>query len=307
MNYAADNRYIFTVFTPTYNRAHTLSGVYESLKNQSFQNFEWLIVDDGSTDNTKDLVEEWQRKAKFPIRYIWQKNKGKHIAFNRGVKEAKGELFLDFDSDNRCVPQALERFKHHWDSIENNKREKFSAITALCVNTEGNLIGDKFPNDIIDSNAFEIRTKYLVFGEKWGFQKTNILKQFTFPEIADEKFVPEDLIWNRISLLYQTRFINEELGIYRELGNDSLTKSITAVRVNSVRATIMYYKEYCQLPVPIKWKVRQMINYIRFSLHGRVKLHQIILDSDYSCLTIILFPLGYYFYLSDNYKLSESR
>ncbi|WP_414621932.1 glycosyltransferase family A protein [Calothrix sp. CCY 0018] len=305
MTSRVDNQYIFTVFTPTYNRADTLDGVYESLKNQTFQNFEWLIVDDGSTDNTKKRVEQWQRTNKFPIRYIWQNNKGKHIAFNRGVKEAKGELFLNLDSDNRCVPQALERFKLHWDLIGNEKRNNFSAVTALCVNTKGQLIGDKFPDDIIDSNAFEIRTKYRIFGEKWGFQKTNILKKFTFPEIADEKFVPEDLIWNRISLFYQTRFINEELGIYRELGDDSLTKSMTKVRVNSVRATIMYYKEYCQLPVPIKWKVRQTINYIRFSVHGKVKLHKIILDSGYSFLTIMLLPLGYYFYLSDKYQFSK--
>ena len=86
--------YTFTVFTPTFNRAYTLPIVYESLKKQTFRDFEWLIVDDGSTDNTRDLVETWQKEAKFQIRYFWQKNGGKHRARNFGVSQAQGAFFL---------------------------------------------------------------------------------------------------------------------------------------------------------------------------------------------------------------------
>ena len=107
------NDYIFTVFTPTYNRAHTLSRVYKSLADQTFKNFEWLIVDDGSTDGTKVLIEKWTEEASFPIRYFYQENQGKHIAHNLGVKKARGELFLSLDSDDTCVPEALERFNYH--------------------------------------------------------------------------------------------------------------------------------------------------------------------------------------------------
>ena len=104
---------VFTVFTPTYNRAYTLHRVYESLKAQTYRDFEWLIVDDGSNDNTRELIQKWQNESLFSIRYIYQQNSGKHIAFNRAVREAKGELFLTLDSDDACVEEALERFKYH--------------------------------------------------------------------------------------------------------------------------------------------------------------------------------------------------
>lgn len=180
-------KYTFTVFTPTFNRAHTLHRAYESLKAQTFRDFEWLIVDDGSNDNTKALVEKWQMEASFPIRYIFQENQGKHVAFNHGVELAEGELFLTFDSDDACVPVALERFKYHWDNIPLNEQNNFSAVTALCKDQKGTLVGDKFPLDITDSDSLEIRYKYKVKGEKWGFHRTDILKQFPFPDFENIK------------------------------------------------------------------------------------------------------------------------
>ena len=131
---------IFTVFTPTYNRAATLAGVYSSLQVQTFRNFEWLIVDDGSADGTAALVQEWQAVAEFPIRYFWQPNGGKHRAFNRGVQEARGELFLTLDSDDSCVPEALERLKFYWDALSLGSQEIFSAVTALCSDSNGNVL-----------------------------------------------------------------------------------------------------------------------------------------------------------------------
>src|SRR5437762_2817315 len=97
---------IFTVFTPTYNRAGTLPRVYESLKAQTFRDFEWIIVDDGSADSTQELVQSWIGDLDFPIRYFRQQNQGKHVAVNLGVKEARGEFFLNLDSDDACVPEA---------------------------------------------------------------------------------------------------------------------------------------------------------------------------------------------------------
>src|SRR5216684_6062284 len=153
-------RYVFTVFTPTFNRSLTLSRVYESLRLQTFRDFEWLIVDDGSTDGTGELVEKWQTESGFPIRYIYQENQGKATAFNRGVREAQGELFLTLDSDDACVMQALERFKYHWDKIPPNQRDKFSAITVLCQDQKGRLVGDRFPRDVLDSDCIELVFKY---------------------------------------------------------------------------------------------------------------------------------------------------
>jgi len=110
-------QYRFTVFTPTSNRAHTLSRVYESLKRQTFRDFEWLIVDDGSTDNTREVVEGWQREKLFIIRYFWQKNAHKKVAFNRGVLEADGKFFITLDSDDEALPEALDILDRHWCNI----------------------------------------------------------------------------------------------------------------------------------------------------------------------------------------------
>src|SRR5690242_2999845 len=128
-------RYCFTVFTPAYNRAPTLPRVYESLKAQTFRDFEWLIVDDGSTDNTPELVAQWQSTGELSIRYFQQEHCGRHIAFNRGVHEAQGTLFLNCDSDDAFVPQTLTRFLYHWENIPLAERSSFSAVTALCMDT----------------------------------------------------------------------------------------------------------------------------------------------------------------------------
>ncbi len=100
-------QHVFTVFTATFNRAHVLHRVYHSLRAQTFRDFEWLVVDDGSTDGTGALVEAWRAEADFPIRYRYQENRGKHVACNRAVAEARGRFFLTLDSDDACVPQAF--------------------------------------------------------------------------------------------------------------------------------------------------------------------------------------------------------
>ena len=291
-------RFQFTVFTPTYNRAHTLHRVYDSLHTQTYRDFEWLIIDDGSTDNTKELVEQWQKEANFPIRYIHQENAGKHVACNRGVCEAKGELFLTFDSDDACVPETLERFKYHWDSIPEDKRESFSAITALCVDREGRLVGNLFPFDIIDSNTFEMETKYHIVGDKWGFQRTDVLKEFPFPEIPGEKFVTEGIVWNRLSHKYQTRFVNEKLKIV-EYMNDGLTASSVRVRASNPLGARLYYQEYLRLDIPLNKKIKNLINYIRFSFHADTSIPRIVVDSGYKSLASLLLPVGYVIYAKD--------
>lgn len=216
-------QYRFTVFTPTYNRAHTLPRVYESLKRQTFRDFEWLIVDDGSTDNTRELVEGWQRENPFLIRYFWQENAHKKAAFNRGVQEAHGELFLTLDSDDEALPGALRILNQHWRNIPEAERDRFSAVTGLCIDRAGVVVGSRFPVDVLDSNSLAIRYRYRVKGEKWGFQRTDILRRFPFPEDV-QGVVPEGVVWSRIASNYMTRFVNDVLRIYHT-ETDSITQT----------------------------------------------------------------------------------
>ena len=136
----------FTIFIPTYNRAYTLGRALQSISEQSFKDFEVLIIDDGSSDNTHELVEGWKKREIFPIRYHWQRNQGKHVAHNNAVKRARGYFFVLLDSDDMLHPRALERLKYHWDSIPDNKKEQFAGVEGLCIYSDGRVKVDRFPD-----------------------------------------------------------------------------------------------------------------------------------------------------------------
>lgn len=216
-------RFTFTVFTPTFNRAHTLPRVYESLRAQTFRDFEWLVVDDGSTDGTEALVARWIAEAPFTIRLIRQANQGKHRAHNAAVAAAEGALFLSLDSDDACVPEAMERLHAHWIAIPAAERPGFSAVTVLCKDQHGRLVGDRFPQPVMDSTLAEMTYRHRVRGEKWGFQRTDVLRSHPFTAEPGVGYVPEGIIWNAIGRKYRVRFVNEALRVYY-IDGPSLTR-----------------------------------------------------------------------------------
>jgi glycosyltransferase involved in cell wall biosynthesis len=205
---------LFTVYTPTYNRAHTLHRCYESLKAQTFRDFEWLIVDDGSTDGTAALVAGWQAEGLVPIRYEARPHLGAHYAHNHSLQVARGMLWIKLDSDDGCVPEALARFWHHWNTIPEDKRDGFSGVTSLCRDHHGQRVGTPFPSDPLDCTAAALEYQYKVRGEKWGFLRADILKAMPYPESVPGNFIPESYLWCQVSSRYLTRHINEELRIY---------------------------------------------------------------------------------------------
>lgn len=216
-------RYQFTVLTPTYNRAHTLNRVYESLSEQDLQDFEWLIIDDGSTDNTKTLVTQWQQDADFPIRYLWQPNQHKKTAFNQGVNAARGELIVALDSDDTLEPNALNDMARTWRDIPAAKRKQYVAITGLCKSPTGKVVGDIYPYDQFDANPLDLQFKFAIKGEKFGCLSTQIMQRFPFPEQIPG-FVPESLVWRSIARAgYKTRFVNQVYRVYYDSG-DSLSQ-----------------------------------------------------------------------------------
>jgi len=205
---------LFTVFTPTHNRAHTLKRVYDSLSTQTLRDFEWLVVDDGSTDNTSELISDWVTAADFPIRYFLQNHSGKHIAHNLAVQEARGLFFLIFDSDDSCLPNALERMLYHWNSIPDCDRSAFSGVIGLCADQHGQIVGDRFPFAPFDYGLLERKFVYGLRGEKWGAVLTEIARRFPFPEIRGTSFIPEGVIWFQIANIYKSRGVNEVFRIY---------------------------------------------------------------------------------------------
>ncbi len=135
-----EQEFLITIFTPTYNRGFCLPVLYKSLQKQETYNFEWLVIDDGSTDNTKDLFTAWQKENnKFKITYLYQENGGKHRAINRGVQLAKGELFFIVDSDDYISKNATKRMAEMYSEIKDNQH--FAGISAMRAHFNGKRIG----------------------------------------------------------------------------------------------------------------------------------------------------------------------
>jgi glycosyltransferase involved in cell wall biosynthesis len=205
---------LFTVFTASYNRAHTIHRVFNSLCAQTVRDFEWLVVDDGSTDNTAELIEAWTKIADFTIRYFKQENSGKHVARNVAVREARGRFFALIDSDDALVPNALERVASIWNTIPPEVRSSFCGVVGLCKDQHGEIVGDRFPSSPFDSKLADRKYVYRIRGEKWGASVTEIERQYLFPEIKGTHFVPEGMVHFEIDKKYQVRCVNEILRVY---------------------------------------------------------------------------------------------
>ena len=260
---------LLTVFTPTYNRAHLLGRVYASLQKQTCRDFEWVIVDDGSTDNTEAVVGEFIADADFPIRYFRQPNGGKHRAVNRGVREARGEAFFIVDSDDSVSPNGLAVIAEEYRSVRHDSA--FGGVSGCMASHRGVAITPNFPSsrpdveneNYVDCNALEIRYKYNVIGDLAEVFRTNALREFPFPEFDGEKFCPEALVWNRIAQKYKLRYFDRII-YHRDYLPDGLTKRIVRIRMDSPMASTTHYSELNGYDVPFAQKLKAAINYWRF-------------------------------------------
>ena len=233
----------FTVCTPTYNRSKLLRRPFESLMNQTFYDFEWLIIDDGSMDNTKETVESFISTASFPIRYIRQENKGKTAALNTAYHYINSEYTLILDSDDALTENALQVLHDIWESIPKADYDRFWCITGQCIDiVTGKIIGGLWPDDINNYTGrkqHKMITRYKQ-GEKYCCRKTKILKEHPFPEFDDTRFVPESVVWEKVNKLYDQFCTNEILRFYYTDSSDALSKKGT---VNSKeRRRGGYYK-----------------------------------------------------------------
>lgn len=250
---------LITVFTPTYNRAHLLPRLYESLKAQTFVDFEWIIVDDGSTDCTAEIVKEWLEDER--IRYIKQPNGGKHRAINRGVQEAQGDLFFIADSDDYLPDDSLAKVAERYEKINSDK--SIGGICGLDMTPKGDVIGSGLPCDEIICGSLELRVKHHVTGDLKEVFFTHVMREFPFPEFEGERFCPEALVWNRIAQKYKLLFFNEPIYI-AEYQPGGITAGIVQARMNSPMASVTTYQELNSYNIPFREKVKAAINYWRF-------------------------------------------
>lgn len=234
-----------TVFTPTFNRGYILNQCYESLKKQTNKNFEWIIIDDGSTDNTEEIVSKWLTEENdFNIKYLKTKNGGKHRAINKGLDLASGFLFFIVDSDDYLTEDAIEKVIMAEKTI-NESKEKFAGIAMTKGYSINEMVGTTFKGEYIDATSLK-RQKYNINGDKAEIFYTDILRKNKFPEFEGENFVTEALVWNRIAKQgYKIRWFQDIIYIcqYRE---DGLTKKGIDLYKNSPKGLCLYIKEYIQ-------------------------------------------------------------
>lgn len=255
---------MITILTPTFNRAHLLPRLFESLTHQTDFDFEWLVMDDGSTDGTSDLFAgKTFLSAPFPIRYYRQENGGKHRALNAGVKQAKGDFIFIADSDDWLLPQSVAIVGQHTSAIADDNI--FAGVAGLDVFDDERIVGTGLPQDIIDCNAMDIRYRYHVDGDLKEVFKTTVLQEFPFPEIQDERFCPEQLVWFRIAQKYKLRYFNTPIYV-AEYQPNGITASIIRVRMLAPQATCMMYAEMLAYKIPFKEKIKAAINFWRFKV-----------------------------------------
>ena len=284
---------MITVFTPAYNRAHLLPRVYESLCRQTFKDFEWVIVDDGSSDDTRSVVEKFSvlgfelsgdeaqpfnpqpstlntdfktQNSKLKtnsIRYFYQENGGKHRAINRGVQEARGELFLILDSDDTLPPHSLELIDYYYQQIKDDA--SFGGVCGYMAHHDGTVIGRGNDDEVLDANSIEMRYKYHIQGDMLEVFRTSVMREIPFPDIPGEKFVPEALVWNRIACKYRLRVFHEVV-YFRDYLDGGLTDKIVKIRMTSPIASMMTYAELNSYDISFVSKMKAAINYWRFRL-----------------------------------------
>jgi glycosyltransferase involved in cell wall biosynthesis len=260
---------LFTVFTPVHNRRHTLHRVYGSLRAQTLRDFEWVVVDDGSTDGVAEALSVYRTEASFPVRIATQPHQGKNLAWNHGLELARGELFVPADSDDAFVPETLERFRELWLSIPESERPRFSGVNVLCQDPgTGETVGTPFPRSPMVSDNLELAYVHRVTGEKWGCVRTSALRETLFPE--DEAFrgshLPESYVWFSLARRYRVLCANERLRLYYRDTVDSLTASrfsgSLAARLGGHLPARYFFKS---------WHLATNLDYLRRDLRELVK------------------------------------
>lgn len=223
---------LITVFTPTFNRAYCLSKLYKSLCNQSNNNFIWLVIDDGSSDGTNELVTKWINEGNIDIDYHYKANGGMHTGHNLAYKLIKTELNVCIDSDDHMPLNAIDLILNRWSGIKN--KTNYAGLIGLDVFEDGSIVGDKFPAKVVEGDFIDIYKKHNLRGDKKIVLKTEILKKYPlYPEFKGEKLVPLGVLYLLIGKDYLFKYTNDVYCVV-EYQNDGSSKTI--------------FKQYMQSP-----------------------------------------------------------
>lgn len=295
----------FTIFTPTYNRAYMLKNLYQTLCEQTYKNFEWLIIDDGSTDDTQDIVKTFIDEQVIDIRYIYQDNQGKHVAINRAAELALGKWFFIVDSDDRLIKESLRISKIYCDQIFDDSN--FAGVVGLRADMSGKIWDtfsnksinnknrevSKIKNEIIDATCVQYRYKLKMKGDRAEIVKTEVLKKYKFPKIENENFMSESWLWYSLSRDgYLFRWFHEVIYITEYL-EDGLTQNSKNIMIRCCKSKSYLENFTVSIPeIPIIEKIKAQTNYYRFGVLSGDSYIKLLHYAESKILSIIAIPLA---------------
>jgi glycosyltransferase involved in cell wall biosynthesis len=281
-----------TVFTPTFNRAYCLNQCYESLKRQTCKDFIWLIIDDGSTDETKEIVGKWQDEGFIKIHYQWQQNQGMHGAHNTAYELIDTELNVCIDSDDYMPDDAVEKIIDFWNQYGS---DEVSGIIGLDSDTNNEIIGTTLPDQLQRSTLFDLYNKHGVSGDKKLVYRTELTKEFPYPLFKNERYVGLAYKYYMIDKQYEMLLMNEMLCCVEYLPDGSSRNMLMQYRKNP-NGFAFYRKELMKLPfVSMSFKFKQAIHYVSSSLMS--KNREFLKETPNKNLTVLAMPFGITLYL----------
>ncbi len=288
MNNEANKKEAFlAILTPSYNRAHLLPRLYESLLLQTNKEFKWIIVDDGSTDDTKELLRGYIDDGKLNIEYIYQHNGGKHRALNNGIQQIKNELTFIVDSDDYLPNDAIEIISNY--NSQYRHSDEICGYSFLRVYEDGTVNTGYFPKDEWITDFATARIKNNLLGDKAEVFKTNILKEYPFPEYEKEKFLPEDIVWMQMSWKYKMVHINKCIYISEYL-EGGLTKLGRDMKKKSPKGMILRSNIYLDTKgLGTGVYIKMMLLYIIYGYYAEMKFAEMLKRTNRKFLYLLLF------------------
>ena len=273
-----------TVFTPAYNRAELLARVYQSIESQTAKDFEWLIVDDGSVDNTEEVVNALIEKAEFPIVYVKKENGGKHTAHNVALEKASGDWFMCLDSDDMLEKKAIENIF----SVLSECKDEVCTVASYKADNKGKLLSDEFLPDDTPQGIYTLLEKY--HGEYVFVFRTDIIKKYPFPVFDGEKFSGECILYDRLEIDgYKALPYGRVLQVC-EYQADGLSLGFRKLLKNNPCGFQTYYLQRIALAKTLKQRFMHCVKYCAFRILCKFKAPKY--RGKHSFLVFLAYPFG---------------
>lgn len=275
------------ILTPTFNRGKLLKTAYNSLKSQTDKNFVWYIVDDGSSDNTREVVEEIENENAVCVKYFFKENGGKHTALNSGLQKVEEEFVIILDSDDILTNDAVEVILNDVKDLGEN----FCGIGYLKSSIDGKVVGKGYTSNGVEDTFVNQRYNKNTFGDKAEVFRTEILKQFPFPEFEGEKFLSEATVWCKISGAYKMKFYNKVVYMC-EYQTDGLSANVRKVLFQNPKGASACYKVLSGKEFNLKNRIKYTLLFIVYMLADGKKYKNIMKETNSRFLTFWLYPIA---------------